>query len=33
MAKADYSEGSKIDKIVKGIINTIEADLKLDDYR
>ena len=33
MAKADYSEGSKFDKIVKGIINTIEAYLKLDDYR
>lgn len=33
MAKADYSEGSKIDKIVKGIIDAIHSDLKLDDYR
>lgn len=33
MANADYSEGSKIDKIVKGIIDTVAADLKLDDYR
>lgn len=33
MAKADYSEGSKIDQIIKGIIDKTETDLKLDDYR
>ncbi len=33
MAKADYSEGSKIDKIVKGIIDSINVDMRLDDYR
>lgn len=33
MAKADYSENSRIDKIVKGIIDATYADLKLDDYR
>ena len=33
MAKADYSEGSRIDQIIKGIIDKTEADSKLDDYR
>ena len=32
-AKADYSEGSKIDSIVKGIIDNIESKNKLEKYR
>ena len=31
--KADYSKGSKIEKIVEGIINTIETNSKLDAYK
>lgn len=32
-AKADYSEDSKIDKIIKNIINVIEASLLLEDHK
>ena len=31
--KADYSKGSKIEKIVMGIIDSLEAKNKLEDYR
>ena len=31
--KADYSKGSKIEKIVQGIIDSVEAKNKLEDYR
>ena len=31
--KADYSKGSKIEKIVQGLINSLEAKCKLEDYR
>lgn len=31
--KADYSKGSKIEKAIKGIIDSIEADNKLDDLK
>lgn len=31
--KADYSKGSKIEKIVQGIIDSVEANNKLEDYR
>ena len=33
VAKADYSKDSKIEKIVKGIIDSIEVKNKLKDYR
>ena len=33
MAKADYSEGGRIENIVHGIIDAVVADLNLDDYR
>ena len=31
--KADYSKGSRIEKIVEGIIDSLEARSRLDDYR
>ena len=31
--KADYSKGSRIEKIVQGIIDSVEAKNKLEDYR
>ena len=33
MANADYSEGSKIDKITKGIIDKVAKEALLDEYR
>ena len=33
MAKADYSKGSKIEKIVMGIIDRVATDIKLNEYR
>lgn len=33
MAKADYSKGSRIEKIVEGIIDSVYSDSHLDEYR
>ena len=33
VVKADYSKGSKAEKIVEGIIDSLQAKIKLEDYR